>query len=207
MNHAPNKPKNQATLAVVNRYGFVLAVFTLLIGALIGALAMFIGAPTLYGHSATQASLNEQAQQVRQNQANVDSTQGALGDQFDLLATQSSIALTEALLATDAGRLRDAAFATQTAINFAYYATEAHLSQLGQDLAQTATQSSAQIFATRTAASAQNVQQQTQVAIDYAATQGQLQQAATQAQLSFQATQAALQGNNSAPLLIATATP
>lgn len=206
MNYA-QKPKNQATLAMVNRYGLVLALFSLLLGGLIGALAMFIGAPELYGHAATQASFSQQAQDLRQRQNDLLSTQQAYQLQAEALNTQASLALTEALLATDAGRLRDAAFATQTAINFAYYATEAHLSQWGQDLAQTATQSAAQVFATRTAISAQNAQQLTQVALDYVATQAQLQQAATQAQLNFQATQAALQGNSSAPMLIATPTP
>jgi len=191
-------------MAVVNRYGLILALFMTLVGGLGGALAMFIAAPTLYNHEATRALLLDQA-----------GTLNAAAQQLDSAATAAALAVQETALALTAlqgrqanetdrllGALQNAAStaqaldrqATQAAsFLFVLEASQAALLRQQADLALTATQSAAQVAATRTSAAALNMQQQTQIALDFAQTQAVLQQNATQAQISFQATQAALQ--------------
>jgi hypothetical protein len=80
------------------------------------------------------------------------------------------------------------------ATNFAFgvQATQALILNEYELLGQTATQSSSNISATGTALAEANVQRQTEIALDYRATQAQLQENATDAEIDFRNTQAAL---------------
>lgn len=71
-------------------------------------------------------------------------------------------------------------------------ATRAALGSQEELIGQTATQSRTYLLATQTAIAADNIRQQTQIAIDYQATQVQLQENATAAEFDFRNTQAAL---------------
>ncbi|MCA9912665.1 MAG: hypothetical protein KC496_04935 [Anaerolineae bacterium] len=71
-------------------------------------------------------------------------------------------------------------------------ATRAALGSQEELVGQTATQSRTYLLATQTAIAADNIRQQTQIAIDYQATQVQLQENATAAEIDFRNTQAAL---------------
>lgn len=77
-------------------------------------------------------------------------------------------------------------------------ATRAALGSQEELIGQTATQSRTYLLATQTAIAADNIRQQTQIAIDYQATQVQLQENATAAEIDFRNTQAALGVQSSA---------
>lgn len=215
-----NKVKHQATLAVVNRYGLLLALFMALLGVLGGALAMFIAAPTLYNHEATRALLDRQAStlltaaQDQQARATADA-QALQATALALTALQDhQVGETQRLLdaiqsVVGTARALDEVSTQSAALWLLLEASQTALARQSAELALTAIQSAAQVAATRTASAALNVQQQTQVAIDFAQTQAALQQNATQAQLSFQATQAALQqaATLGAPLVAPLGTP
>lgn len=112
---------------------------------------------------------------------------------FDLTAT----ALMDrelALAATDVDldiREQDA-ISQATSFALDVLSTQAVLGNEENLLAQTATQSAQNIIATNTASAVQNVQRQTQVANDFAATQSALNANATQVDIDFRNTQAAL---------------
>lgn len=164
----PDKPKNRANRSVVTGLGCLLALAMLGAGLLLGVMGSIIGLPYVFNFNATQTLLAIQA-------SNLDETAIALvgeGLALDLTADANQFARTQIALDSQG--------------------TRAALDQSRALLDQTATQSARLISATRTADAASSIQQMTQVALDYSATQARLQQNATQVELDFQATNAAL---------------
>jgi hypothetical protein len=112
---------------------------------------------------------------------------------FDLTAT--ALAEHEIVLASTAVDLEQRAENAEASATSFYYEVEATRAVMLNEyelLGQTATQSSQNISATGTAAAVESVQRQTQIALDYQATQSQLQENATDAEIDFRNTQAAL---------------
>jgi hypothetical protein len=141
----------------------------------------------------TESALNE-----RQNDINQTSTANSdQNEQVQRTATANVFWVTGIAATADAANRRSAdlrSTGTQQAQRFAL--TQAALNNQAHLLEQTAIQSARNIEATRTARAVNNARQQTQVALDYAATQSRLQQSATQVELDFRATQAAIDGDN-----------
>lgn len=190
MNRFPEKPKNTLH-PVISARVFTLAVVMLLSGLLIGGMAMFLVAPTLYNIPTTQAYLAT--------------------DRARLDAQAQALAATAVDLSSLATRNAQSLLATQNAQSNNAQQTAIALQNAQTLLQQTATQSQFNVLATQTGAAVLNAQQLTRIALDYAATQVALNQNATQVQLNFDATRAALGGTQSgqslAPLTMPTHTP
>lgn len=112
---------------------------------------------------------------------------------FNLTAT--ALSEQEIVLASTAVDLEQRAQNAQASATSFFYEVEATRAVMLNEyelLGQTATQSSQNISATGTAIAVQSVQRQTQIALDYRATQSQLQVNATEAEIDFRNTQQAL---------------
>jgi len=142
-------------------------------GMVVGGVAVFISAPSIFNTRATQAYYETQA--------------------AELEARGQALSATEVELQNALSQYTG--FATQSALDLRL--TSISQQNDGQLLQQTATQSAQNIIGTQNALVANNRQQQTQVALDYDSTQAALQQNATQVELNFRATRAALGAPNS----------
>ena len=183
------KPKVRQRRAITNIYGLLLGIAMLLSGLLAGIFGTFLFAPALYGWSITETAIARDMGGTATANAAWFATQNS-----DLLATAGAQALT-----SDANRLLSQDNDTRaTQIVLMMNMTQAYLQNELVLLESTATQSAANVRATRTADAVANSQQMTQIALDYAATQVQLQQNATQVELDFRATQASINQNATA---------
>lgn len=174
----PEKPK-QRRQGGVPLSTFVLLFFMVMLGILIGGSAMLLSAPTLYNFAATQMSFGTRAAALELTGQALAATEVELlsmGSRADALATSQAQAL----------------LATQAAQAASIQLTNNALTNAQQLLAQTATQSQVNVYATTTANAILGERQMTQVALDYSATQAQLNQNATQVELNYQATRATL---------------
>lgn len=170
------KRKNRSPLRViVNAWGCLLGIIMLALGLIVGMLASVYFLPSLFDYDLTITALSER--------------------ELLLIATAADLQSREQALSVHA---------TEQALNYQRIETQFALSELGTQaalenarllLGQTATQSQGQINGTIAAATIQNEQRRTQIALDFAATQAQLQQNATQVEIDFRNTKAALGGD------------
>lgn len=174
----PEKPK-QRRQGGVPLSTFILLFFMVMLGILIGGSAMLLSAPTLYNFAATQMSFGTRA-------AALELTGQALA------ATEVELLSIVSRADAQATSQAQALLATQAAQAASIQLTNNALANAQQLLAQTATQSQVNVYATATANAILGERQMTQVALDYSATQAQLNQNATQVELNYQATRAAL---------------
>ncbi len=158
------KPKHHPQTFISPRV-FMLALVMLLSGVLIGGMAMFLVAPTLYSLPATQALLGTERARL------------ALAAQ----TLTAEVAVVEGIATRSAQDLQG----TRSA-------QDSRAQQTALALQGTAAEGLRAIYATQTAAALLSAQQLTRIALDYASTQAALSQNATQVQLNFDATRAVL---------------
>ncbi|MGB1286835.1 MAG: hypothetical protein ACPG7F_09905 [Aggregatilineales bacterium] len=180
------KPKVRQRRAIANLYGCLLGIAMLLSGLLAGIFGTYLFAPVLYGWSVTQTAIWSDVNQTARADAAWFATQNAA-----LISTAGAQALTADALRSQAQGNDTRA----TEIVLMMNQTQAALNNELNLLENTATQSSANVIATRTADAVNNARQMTAIALDQNATQARLQQNATQVELDFRETQASIDQN------------